>query len=226
MMQPEGRTVDIETSPDIGELAKALPAAQAAIARVQKDATNPHFNNRYASLTEIAEAVLPALNEHGISVLQPVTSAAGAVQVTTILMHSSGQWLRATHLVPVSRNDAQGIGSALTYARRQALQAILTVAPAGEDDDAEGAVGVQRPPLQQAEPQRPDRGERVRRLETTLRDIKLWTDLARAWELAAGLRAELKAEDPKTAKRIDDLYERRKGELTAPPGGDEQVPAQ
>jgi hypothetical protein len=214
----------IECSIDIGELAKALPAAQHAIAKVTRDATNPHFNNRYATLTEIAEAVLPAMNEAGISVLQPATSSPGAVEVTTILLHASGQWLRATHMVPVSKNDAQGVGSALTYARRQALQSLLTVAPAGEDDDAEAAVGGQRPPLPQAEPKRPDRGERVARLERTLRDVTLWADLARAWDLAKGLRAELAAEDEKTAKRIDALYDRRKTELTAPPGSDEPAP--
>jgi hypothetical protein len=215
--------MQIESSDDITELAKALPAAQHAIARVTRDGTNPHFNNRYATLTEIAEAVLPALNEAGISVLQPVTTSPGAVEVTTILMHVSGQWLRATHTVPVSRNDAQGVGSALTYARRQALQSLLTVAPAGEDDDAEGAVGGQRPPLPPAGPlpptapqTRPDRAERVARLERTLRDVATWADLGRAWDLAKGLRAELAAEEPKTAKRLDALYDRRKAELTAP----------
>jgi hypothetical protein len=204
----------IETSAEIDELAKALPGAQHAIAKVARDASNPHFNSRYASLTEIAEAVLPALNGAGISVLQPATASAGMVEVTTILLHTSGQWLRATHQIPVSRNDAQGVGSALTYARRQALQSLLTVAPAGEDDDGEGAVGPARPPLQQAEPKPPTIQDRTQRLEITLRDVKTLNDLNRAWDLAKGLRAQLKAETPKEAERLDALFERLKLELT------------
>jgi ERF superfamily len=213
----------IEFSEAIAELAKALPAAQHAIAKVTRDATNPHFNSKYATLTEIAEAVLPALNEAGFSVLQPVTTSPGAVEVTTILLHASGQWLRATHLIPVTKNDAQGVGSALTYARRQALQSLLTVAPAGEDDDAEAAVGGQRPPLPQSEPKRPDRSQRVKRLEQTLGEVTTKTDLDRAWKLAAGLRAELAAEDVSTASRLDRMYERLAAKLGEPTTADGEV---
>lgn len=206
----------IEMSPDISALAKALPAAQAAFTKVGKDAANPHFNSRYATLNEIAEATLPALNAAGITVLQPVTVSADGVEVTTILMHDSGQWLRATHTVPVSKRDAQGVGSALTYARRQALQALLTVAPQGEDDDAEGALGrgPGRPPLPPpAPPAKPARGERVARLEKTLREVKTLRDETRAWDLAKDLRRELAAEDPETAARLDALHEARHVEL-------------
>ena len=203
----------IETSAEIGELAKALPKAQKAFAKVQRDAANPHFQSRYASMTEIADAILPAMNAAGITVLQPATSSAGAVQVTTILLHESGQWLRATHSIPVSRNDAQGVGSALTYARRQALQSMLTVAPSGEDDDGEGAVGAPKPPLLPAQPQRPSLDLRVQKLEVTLRDVTVLADLTRAWTLAKALRAELLTAEPKTAARIDALYARRVTEL-------------
>ncbi|HEY1878462.1 MAG TPA: ERF family protein [Caulobacteraceae bacterium] len=218
---------DIETSAEIDELAKALPAAQKAIAKVQKDAANIHFESRYASLNEIAEAILPAMNDNGFSVLQPATTAPpNLVQVVTILLHTSGQWLRATHKIPVTRADAQGVGSALTYARRQALQSLFTVTPAGEDDDGEGSVGRgknAKPPLPPAEPpKRPTLGARVNNLETTLRDVKNETDLGRAWNLAKGLRAELAAEQPKTSERIEALYNRRVTEFSAP--GDQHGP--
>jgi len=207
--------IEIETSPEIGELAKALPKAQAAIARISKDAANPHFSSKYASLTEIADAALPAMNGAGITVLQPVTAGAGAVHVTTILLHESGQWLRSTHIVPVSKNDAQGVGSALTYARRQALQALLTMAPQGEDDDGEGAVGrgAGRPPLPPPEPQRPSLDDRAAHLEKTLTDVKLIRDLDRAWKLAANLIAELRNDRPEIAARVEALHERRHAEL-------------
>jgi ERF superfamily len=182
----------IEMSDDITALASALPDAQHEFERVGKDAANPHFNSRYASLAEIAAAVLPALNKAGITVLQPVTVSEDAVQVTTILLHKSGQWLRATHTVPVTKKDAQGVGSALTYARRQALQAVLTVAPAGEDDDAEAAVGrPSRPPLQQTPANKPTLQDRIARLERTLASVESVTDCDRAWALAADLRKEL-----------------------------------
>jgi hypothetical protein len=210
----------IETSPEIGELAKALPKAQAAIAKITKDTANTHFNSRYASLTEIAEAILPAMNANGFSVIQGVTAAPNAgVQVTTRLLHASAQWMEATHFVPVSRQDAQGVGSALTYARRQALQAFFTVAPAGEDDDGEGSVGrgPGRPPLNPAgppsAPPKTQRPARVARLEKTLADVKTIADLTRAWDLAKALRAELAAEEPETAKRLDALHKARSDAL-------------
>lgn len=220
---------EIETSSDISELAKALPAAQKAIARITKDATNPHFESQYSSLYEVGDAVLGALNEAGFSVLQPATNAPGpppAVQVTTWLIHTSGQWIRSTYATPVARNDPQGHGSALTYARRQALAAFLVVIAKGEDDDAESAEGrgrSSRPPISPPkEPAKSDLETRIRRLETTLRDVKTPTDLNRAWDLAKGLRAELEAAQPKTAARLTALRDRRAKELE--PGGSNAAP--
>jgi hypothetical protein len=206
----------ITTSAEIVELAKALPKAQAAIAKVTKDATNPHFDAKYASMSEIAEAVLPAMNAAGFSVLQPVATDVDGVRVTTILLHESGQWLRSTHTIPVSKRDAQGFGSALTYARRQALQALLTVAPHGEDDDAENAVGrgsSAKPPLPPKEPERPTLAKRSAHLKRTLSDVKTLRDLTRAWDLSTDLRDELARDDPKEAAEVDALHERRHGDL-------------
>jgi len=211
----------LEMSADIGELAKALPAAQAAIAKITRDAANPHFGSRYASLTEIADAVLPAMNGAGFSVLQPARFAgAGVVEVETTLLHTSAQWIRGTHSVPVSRVDAQGVGSALTYARRQALQSFLVVAPQGEDDDGEGAVGrgPGRPPIPPTEPERPPLEVRVERLEKTLGQVKTIRDLDRAWALGADLRKECATEMPELAARLDDLYQRRRVEMIGDAG--------
>jgi hypothetical protein len=219
----------IETSDPFDALAKVLPGAQAAFSKVTKDAANPHFQSRYASLSEIVDATVPVLNRAGVTVLQPVTVAGDGVQVTTVLLHESGQWLRATHTVPVTKRDAQGVGSALTYARRQALQALLTVAPMGEDDDAEGAVGrgAGRPPLPPAAPPaKPPRAARVGRLEKTLGEVRNRRDLDRAWDLSKELRAELEAQEPETAGRLAKLFADRSAELlegsgTVPsPGGE------
>jgi hypothetical protein len=209
----------IETSDDITALAKALPKAQAAITAVGLDKVNDHFSNRYASLSEIAAAILPAMNGAGITVLQPISAAGDAVTVTTMLIHETGQWLRSTHVVPVSRRDAQGVGSAVTYARRQALAALLTVAPAGEDDDGEGAVGrgrAAKPPLGGDTPKEPAKASlaaRTARLEGTLRDVKTLRDLTKAWDLAKGLRDELHKETPADAARMDALHDERHAQL-------------
>jgi ERF superfamily protein len=205
----------IETSPEIGELAKALPKAQAAITKITKDATNTHFSNKYATLTEITDAIRPAMNDHGFSVFQFLSAGAGAVQVTTRLQHESAQFIQATHTVPVSKGDAQGFGSAATYARRQALQAFFAVAPEGEDDDGEGSVGrgAGRPPLPPKEPDRPSLLDRAARLEKTLGEVKLIRDLDRAWKLAADLIAELRDKEPATAARVEALHDERHAAL-------------
>jgi hypothetical protein len=127
----------METSSDLNEIAKALPKAQAAMGEVFKKANNPAFKSKYADLSAVVEAVLPALNEHGISLLQPTAYDGHAVKVGTMLLHESGQWVRCTLTIPLAKKDAHGIGSACTYGRRYGLQAMSGVAP--EDDDGNAA---------------------------------------------------------------------------------------
>lgn len=210
----------IETTQDISELAKALPAAQAKFGRVSKDAANPHFGQRYATLAEIVAATLPALNDHGFSVVQAatVTAEGTAVEVTTRLMHTSAQWLQATHVVPITKRDPQGVGSALTYARRQAVAALLMVAPAGEDDDAEAAVGrgQGRPPLPPAPPPtKAPTHDRVERLQNTMREVTGKVDLQRAWRLGGPLLDELrKAQSHSVVTMLENLYAQRLKEIS------------
>lgn len=131
-------------SDQINELATALANAQAEMGGAKKDSTNPHFKSKYADLASVVDAALPALNKHGIAVIQfpRLVHAGGAdwlVDVETQLVHTSGQFVGDSLAVPVTKVDAQGVGSAITYARRYALGAIASVAP--EDDDANAAVG-------------------------------------------------------------------------------------
>lgn len=131
-------------SDQINELAAALAKAQADMTGARKDSTNPHFRSSYADLASVREASVPALNKHGIAVVQfPRLIHAGEdawlVEVETQLVHTSGQFMADTLAVPIPKVDAQGVGSAITYARRYALGAISSVAP--EDDDGEAAVG-------------------------------------------------------------------------------------
>lgn len=133
----------MQTSEQINEIAAALAKAQAEMGGAKKDSSNPHFRSSYADLASVREACLSALNKYGIAVIQSprgvVVDGQFCVELETRLVHSSGQWFADTLTVPVTKVDAQGVGSATTYARRYALAAFVSVAP--EDDDGEAAVG-------------------------------------------------------------------------------------
>lgn len=132
----------IEHSPDISSLSAALHAAQAQLSGVVKDAKNPHFKNRYATLEAVIDTARPALQSQGLAFTQAPGAIVGdAVEITTMLMHTGGQWLRSTLHVPLGKKDPQGVGSAITYGCRYALMAVLGLPPV--DDDGEAAA--QRP---------------------------------------------------------------------------------
>ncbi len=133
------------TSPTIAALAAALVKAQSAMGGAKKDSTNPHFKTAYADLASVWDACRAPLANAGLSVVQLVSSDAtqgiphcGHAIIETILAHSSGEWVSSTLAVPLTKSDAQGLGSAITYGRRYALAAIVGVCPA--DDDGEAAV--------------------------------------------------------------------------------------
>ena len=119
-------------------ISTAFVAAQKEFAPALKTSTNPHFKSKYASLDACIEAVIDALNNHGISLLQKCHPDDSGVSVETILLHESGEQLSGGILhVPAAKNDPQGYGSALTYARRYSLMATCGIAP--EDDDGNSA---------------------------------------------------------------------------------------
>ena len=121
----------------INELASALAKAQGAIKGAVKDSANPFFKSKYADLTSVWEACRGPLSDNNLAVIQSPRSTAEGVEVETMLTHSSGQWIAETLALPVAKLDAQGIGSAITYARRYALASIVGVAP--DDDDGNAA---------------------------------------------------------------------------------------
>lgn len=124
-------------SEDIKDLATALSKAQSEMSGAKKKAANPFFKSKYANLEEIINCAKDALCDNGLSVSQfPVTSENQA-GVTTLLMHSSGQWIEDTLLLSCSKIDPQGMGSAITYARRYAYQSVLGIP--SEDDDGSQA---------------------------------------------------------------------------------------
>ena len=127
-------------SEDIGELAAALAKAQGSMETVKKGSTNPFFNSTYADLADVVEAVKPHLSENGLAVVQMPETQDGKPVLTTMLMHSSGQFVMGTLELVVQKNDMQAFGSATTYARRYQYSGV-TGAAADADDDGNAASG-------------------------------------------------------------------------------------
>ena len=150
-------------SENIGDLAAALAKAQAEVGTVHKDSANPFFRSSYASLAAVWEATRPILSKHGLSVVQLPSHDESGYYVETMLMHGSGQWIKSRTYMKPAKDDPQGIGSLISYARRYALQAVTMVCP--DDDDGEAAMGrnnhapqkpVESPkPVQKVEPAKP-----------------------------------------------------------------------
>lgn len=114
-------------------ISKALVKAQSEMSNPKKENTNPFFKSKYADLNSVREAVMPALNANGISVLQPMTHLDGKNFIKTVLLHESGESLESlTEIIYSKQNDAQAQGSGITYARRYGLQSFICV---GADDD-------------------------------------------------------------------------------------------
>lgn len=120
-------------SESISSLAKALAKAQNEVENATKGSVNPHFKSKYADLAEVLNTVRPVFSANGLSFLQSPSFSNGVVFVETTLLHESGEWISDICSTPIAKQDAQGIGSAITYLRRYSLAAFAGVAQ--EDDD-------------------------------------------------------------------------------------------
>lgn len=128
---------NVERSESLKELATAMAAAQGEIGNAAKSSVNPHFKSKYADLAEILNTAKPVLSKHGLSIVQMPGYGDGVVTLTTMLMHSSGEFIQSECSAPISKQDAQQVGSALTYLRRYSLAAFCGIAQ--EDDDGNAA---------------------------------------------------------------------------------------
>lgn len=135
-------------------ISAAMVKAQAAFGPALKDKTNPAFRSKYADLGACLDAVMDSLNANGIALMQKNHPHEGGVCIETIFIHESGEQLSAGLLqVPATKQDAQGYGSAMTYARRYSVMAACGITP--EDDDGNAAVRKPEPkpaPKQEAVP--------------------------------------------------------------------------
>ena len=141
----------MDRSESIKELAVALAKAQGLIGTAAKDTSNPFFHSNYADLASIWGVARKPLSENGLSVIQIPDIEGDSIILRTMLLHSSGEFILSQYKVNpmrqakdqgwVKSDDPQSIGSALTYARRYALAAMVGIVAEEEDDDGEGAMG-------------------------------------------------------------------------------------
>lgn len=145
-------------------IATALVKAQKEFAPALKTATNPHFRSKYADLAACIEAVVDALNSNGIALVQKTHDSDNGIAIETLFIHESGETLSGGILhVPASKQDPQGYGSALTYARRYSLMSACGIAP--EDDDGNSAVRSPAKPTPRVTPTQPQETRPARSIE-------------------------------------------------------------
>lgn len=221
-----------EMSAQIDKLVSALALAKQGMDPVRKEKMNPAFKSKYADLATCLEATEPPLLDNGIVLMQPLsTGEDGSAVVTTILMHTSGQYIRSTCSIKPLKTDPQGFGSACSYARRYSLLAILGIAP--EDDDGNAASGRYEPakPAQQAAPwqeemppaqtttaARADVEASADRLIDEVDACTTMPELVNAWKAMSGVLAKLPDYLKAEVTRAKDV---RKTYLSQRPADDE-----
>jgi hypothetical protein len=158
-------------SETINEISAALAKAQGLLRPAIKDTVNPFFKSVYADLAAIIDVIREPMSSNGLAILQSIETDAGDVVITTLLSHTSGQWIETALRLKPTKNDPQGVASAATYGRRIGLQSLVGVAADTDDDgNAASATQSQKPApytksnaqkyseyqVQAAEPQKPD----------------------------------------------------------------------
>jgi hypothetical protein len=154
-------------------IATALASAQINMGKALKQANNPHFRSKYADLGSVMDACLPALNERGIAVIQPTGEDEHGRFVETVMIHGeSGEQLSCRVPLIIGKNEMQGYGGAVTYARRYGLMAMAGIAP--EDDDGKAAAKA-APKVEPPEPISADQFQEMNDLifDTETDEVKL-----------------------------------------------------
>jgi len=191
----------MNTSEQINEIAAALSKAQGQIVPAKYDAQNPHLKSRYTTLASVWDAIRKPLSDNGLAVVQIVTTEPDGMYLLTRLMHSSGQFVQATY--PIAAGDsrgvsaAQAVGSALTYARRYSLTALVGVV-SDDDDDGNSAADPHTLRRFQPQPQRqPEQSSSAGKQPQDPPGFSVWADWqspadAIQWGLSQGVFAHQK----------------------------------
>lgn len=222
---------DFETSPGTAALDAQLAKAQGAFKAAIKDKVNPHFRSKYADLASVWEACREALSANGVSVTQwPIHSDDGRMHLITRLA-AGGEWMKAHFSIPVSKQDAHGYGSAITYLKRFALAAALGIA-SDDDDDGNAAVAkgaTATDPIQAAREEiEAERGpsQNQYRADRAAKAAK-WTDAALAtvgklptekaigdwWDANESALTKLETEHPALHERLVTAIDKRRDEV-------------
>lgn len=135
----------MEKSESIKSLAVAMNKAQSEMGGAHKGTENPFFKKKYADLGAVVEAVKEPFATNGLSYVQFPIESAGRIGIETILMHESGEWISSSFTVQLSKQDAQGAGSAITYCRRYSLQALAGIPSEDDDGNAASKQGKEKP---------------------------------------------------------------------------------
>ena len=179
-------------SDSIAKLAKALCMVQSNLKPAIKDAKNPFFKSSYADLNSVWDACRKLLAMNGLAVAQLNQPADNGVIVETVLMHESGEWISGEMFLPLNKQDAQSVGSAMTYGRRYGLAAIVGIVA----DDDDGNAAQQQPKqygredMERIQARQPDRDESKPSMGQLIASIKT-------------LRLNLKIDAPIDFSRMD-----------------------
>jgi len=142
----ENTEFEFDMSSDIAELSAALCKAQGAMEGASKSSDNPFFKSKYADLSAVWDDVRKPFADNGLSVVQMPCGGIGSVTLVTQITHTSGQWMRSRMTMVPVKNDPQGIGSCITYARRYSLAAMAGVYQVDDDGNKASATGEQISP--------------------------------------------------------------------------------
>jgi hypothetical protein len=165
----------------MSEISKAIVKAQKLFGKALKTSNNPHFRSKYADLSNVIEAVIDGLHESNIALIQKTHDVQGGVKVETIFLHETGEEYSAGLLfIPAVKQDAQGYGSALTYARRYSLMSACGVAPEDDDGNADSQAPRQQPPQQQPQ-HRPAPTMTMEQAQAILEMASTMQELVAAW---------------------------------------------
>lgn len=193
-------------SESINELATALAKAQGVVCNATKNAQNPHLKNRYADLASVLDEAREPLVSNSLAIITlPTSTSNEGVEFTSKVIHASGQWMSTSFVMPLQKRDAQGLGSALTYARRYSYAAWLGIAQ--EDDDGNAAS------------RREERNERQQAHDIELQQRTDAVDAINAAKTLAELEtiaSKVKATLPPNSnerKRAGQRYQERRAEL-------------
>ena len=165
----------VHRSETISKITAALSAVQGALEHAGRSSKNPHLKSTYADLTALIDVAKEPLLKNGLAVVQ-VTAIGddGRVYLITELVHSSGEFFRSHYPLRPLREDPQGFGSAMTYARRYCYQAIIGIASIGEDDDGHKASEPSPHPVVTAQAKKPLESSREKK-PTIPENPWLWT---------------------------------------------------